>query len=88
MLKKKPHRFKPYVMTTETPWDRMSQTERINNLHNRVSAIEEIGEVLNNIYSKVRWFIPIAVTAAISSGIVSGKVGAFLHALFTGTVNN
>lgn len=51
----------------------------------RILVLEEINGTINKIWKTLKRWGPIVATAAISSGVVSGRWGAFFHALFSGT---
>jgi len=63
------------------------ETERLTlaSLNRRVEALENIAGDLTKIKNLVKVYAPLIIVAAVSSGIVDGKWGAFLNALFTGT---
>lgn len=82
MLKRSPRQY-----ATTNDWPIMSQSEKIENLHQRLIPVEEVNDVIMKTHKYVKWLLPIVITAALSSGLASGRFGAFLHALFTG-VNN
>lgn len=55
---------------------------RIEVLEKNDKDFEEMAKTINKIYRWIKRGLPIVVTAAVSSGIVSGKWGAFFAALF------
>jgi hypothetical protein len=54
---------------------------RIKRLETVYPGIQEITDIVTSIKKYVKIWGPIVATAAISSGIVSGKWGAFFRAL-------
>lgn len=56
--------------------------KRIVMLENMSEQLMEISNIATKVLKHVRIWGPAIVAAAASSGIVSGKWGAFLHALF------
>lgn len=58
--------------------------ERISKLEQHDASIDEVLDVAKAILKWVKLGGPMVATAAVTSGLVSGKWGAFFHALFTG----
>jgi hypothetical protein len=56
-------------------------SERLRNIEQSNLDLSELVEIAKRVKRYVKLGFPILVTAALSSGIVSGKWGAFLHAL-------
>lgn len=66
-------------------------TDQLSNVENRLKTVEVIGQdvtsilsALNKLAKQLKIWAPTVVGAAISAGIVNGKIGLFLHALFNG----
>ena len=55
---------------------------RIKALEDSVTDISEIKEAVFKIVKYVRIGLPSIISAAIAAGVVNGKLGAFLNALF------
>lgn len=58
---------------------------RLTKLEQHDASIDEVLDVAKAILKWVKVGGPMVATAAITSGLVSGKWGAFLHALFVGS---
>lgn len=63
----------------------------VKGLHSRIEAVETIGQdvgqiltTLDKVAKRLKIWAPSLIAAAISAGVVNGKLGAFLHALFNG----
>ena len=66
-------------------------TKQLTDIQDRLKTVEGIGSDVSSILTAIekigkqfRIWAPTIVGAAISAGIVNGKLGAFLHALFNG----
>lgn len=65
--------------------------EKLTGMEQRLQSVESIGDdvkdilgAVNKIAKLFRVWAPTIVGAAISAGIVNGKLGEFLHAVFVG----
>lgn len=61
-----------------------TQKHTVLSLHTRVAALEALANDVTKIKNMVKVYAPLVIVALVSSGIVDGKWGAFLNALFTG----
>lgn len=57
--------------------------ERIKSIEDNVTNIAEMAATIDQIWTWTRRGLPIIVAAAVSSGIASGKWGAFFKALLS-----
>jgi hypothetical protein len=62
-----------------------SHHDRITKLEQHDANLDEVLEVVRAIFKWVRIGGPMVATAAVTSGLVSGKWGAFFHALLSGS---
>ena len=58
-------------------------TGNMSSMKNSMDSFNEMAETIDKIWKWLKRGFPIVVTAAVSSGIVSGKWGDFFHALFS-----
>lgn len=77
------------VSAVENRLDTMD--EKLTKVEQRLSTVESIGDdvaqilgAVNKIAKLFRVWAPTIVGAAISAGMVNGKLGEFLHAVFVG----
>ena len=70
------------VMTLEETVQ--DHADRLEKMEKVVGDIGDIKEILERIARYVRIAGPSVISAALAAGIVNGKLGAFLHALFGG----
>lgn len=59
--------------------------KRLTGVEELEVTVTEILDTLNKIFRWIKGSVPLMVTAAVSAGIVNGKLGAFLNALFAGS---
>lgn len=64
----------------------MTEKKRVtlSTLDERVSALEALAGDVHKIKNMVKVYAPLVIVALVSSGIIDGKLGAFLNALVTG----
>jgi hypothetical protein len=56
---------------------------RLTDLENALIAIDQLGDTLNKIKGALKVYGPVIVAAAVSAGLIDGRIGAFFRALFT-----
>jgi len=78
-----PARGRVYMIDQKARDDIEIHEARIKSLETVFSDISDINIAVKKIWRFVKWGTPIIVSAAVSAGIVNGKLGAFLHALFS-----
>jgi hypothetical protein len=62
---------------------RMSNVESdIKSIKDSMTTIEDLSDTINKLVRWVKTSLPLIATACVTSGIVSGKWGAFIQALF------
>lgn len=62
---------------------RMSNVESdIKSIKDSMTTIEDLSDTINKLVRWVKTGLPLIATACVTSGIVSGKWGAFIQALF------
>lgn len=68
--------------------DRLRNVEKDCEAHGQaldaMQDIASLNETLTKVWRFIKWGGPLVITAAVTSGIVSGRWGAFLNALFSG----
>lgn len=55
---------------------------RLTDLENALIAIDQLGDTLNKIKGALKVYGPVIVAAAVSAGLIDGRIGAFIRALF------
>lgn len=55
---------------------------RLTDLENALIAIDQLGDTLNKIKGALKVYGPVVVAAAVSAGLIDGRIGAFFRALF------
>jgi hypothetical protein len=55
---------------------------RLTDLENAFIAIDQLGDTLNKIKGALKVYGPVIVAAAVSAGLIDGRIGAFFRALF------
>jgi hypothetical protein len=63
----------------------LSHGPRIDNIENALNTIQDFGETLGKIKKALKFYGPVVIGAAVSAGLIDGRVGAFLRALFVGS---
>lgn len=58
--------------------------KRLKNVEDMGDNITDILDVVNKVARQLKIWAPAVIAAAVSAGVVNGKLGAFLHALFNG----
>jgi tRNA threonylcarbamoyladenosine modification (KEOPS) complex Pcc1 subunit len=59
-------------------------SKRIETLETVANDLTEIKEAIASIGRWIKGSVPAVISAAIAAGLVNGKLGAFLNALFVG----
>lgn len=54
----------------------------VASIKTNMDAIEDMADTVNKLYNWIKRGLPLVATACVTSGIVSGKWGAFIQALF------
>ena len=54
----------------------------VKSIKGSISAVEDMAETVSKLYTWVKRGLPLIATAAVTSGLVSGRWGAFFQALF------
>ncbi len=62
----------------------ISHGNRLTDLEKALITIENLGETLTKIKRGLKVYGPVIVAAAVSAGLIDGRIGAFLRALFVG----
>lgn len=64
--------------------ERLSSLEqRMHSVESISSDISEILDTINKIGKRIKYWLPMVGAAAVSAGLVDGKLGAFIKALLT-----
>lgn len=64
--------------------DMQDLTASFRKVNRNIATISDAADDINKIWKWIKAGLPLVATAAITSGLVSGRWGAFLHALMAG----